>query len=108
MKQNNLMKHSIAIPCFNEEMTLERCLQNVLDIQNETLSLEIIIVDDCSTDNSLKLAEKFSDKLDEVTVLHHERNRGKGAALQTGFQHATGQIVAIQDADTVLKNSVEP
>jgi len=93
------MKLSIVIPCFNEETTLERCLQNVLVIQDETLSLEILIVDDCSTDNSLELAEKFSENHPEVTVLRHDRNRGKGAALQTGFQHATGEIVAIQDAD---------
>jgi len=99
VNQNNQIKLSIVIPCFNEETTLERCLQNVLEIQDETLSLEILIVDDCSTDNSLKLAEKFSENHPEVTVLRHERNRGKGAALQTGFQHATGQIVAIQDAD---------
>ena len=93
------MKLSIVIPCFNEETTLERCLQSVLEIQTETLALEILVVDDCSTDNSLELAEKFSGSHPEVTVLRHERNRGKGAALQTGFQHATGQIVAIQDAD---------
>jgi glycosyltransferase involved in cell wall biosynthesis len=99
VNQNNQIKLSIVIPCFNEETTLERCLQNVLGIQDETLSLEILIVDDCSTDNSLKLAEKFSENHPDVTVLRHERNRGKGAALQTGFQHATGQIVAIQDAD---------
>jgi len=93
------MKLSIVIPCFNEEPTLEKCLQNVLGIQDETLSLEIIIVDDCSTDNSLKLVEKFSDKHPEIILLRHDRNRGKGAALQTGFQHAMDQIVAIQDAD---------
>ena len=95
----NQIKLSIVVPCFNEEQTLERCLQHVLEIQDESLSLEIIIVDDCSADNSLKIAEKLAAKHAEVTVLRHDRNRGKGAALQTGFQHATGHIVAIQDAD---------
>jgi glycosyltransferase involved in cell wall biosynthesis len=95
----NQIKLSIVVPCFNEEQTLERCLQNALGIQDESLSLEVIIVDDCSTDNSLKIAEAIADKHAEVTVLRHDRNRGKGAALQTGFQHATGHIVAIQDAD---------
>jgi len=99
MSPENQIKLSIVMPCFNEEQTLEHCLHNVLGIQDELLSLEIIVVDDCSTDNSFQIAETISDKHTEVKVLHHERNRGKGAALQTGFQHATGQIVAIQDAD---------
>jgi dolichol-phosphate mannosyltransferase len=99
MIPENQIKLSIVVPCFDEEQTLERCLENALGIQDESLSLEIIIVDDCSTDNSLKIAEAIADKHSEVTVLRHDRNRGKGAALQTGFQHATGHIVAIQDAD---------
>ncbi len=93
------MKLSIVIPCFNEEKTLEQCLENVLGIQDQALALEIIIVDDASTDASLKLAREFAAMHPQITVLQHQRNRGKGAALQTGFQHATGEIVAIQDAD---------
>ena len=99
MNQNNQRKLSIVIPCFNEETTLARCLQHVLKIQDESLALEIIIVDDCSTDNSLKIAKALAEKYPEITVLCHDKNRGKGTALQTGFQHATGQIVAVQDAD---------
>jgi glycosyltransferase involved in cell wall biosynthesis len=99
VRPENQIKLSVVVPCFNEEKTLERCLQNVLEIQDESLSLEIIIVDDCSTDNSFQIAEALSEKHPEVTVLRHDRNRGKGAALHTGFQHATGRIVAIQDAD---------
>ncbi len=99
VSQEKPTKLSIVVPCFNEEKTLELCLQHVLEIQDESIALEIIIVDDCSTDNSLKIAETLAEKHAEVTVLRHDRNRGKGAALQTGFQHATGHIVAIQDAD---------
>ncbi|MCP4625478.1 MAG: glycosyltransferase [bacterium] len=99
MSKETHTRLSIVIPCFNEEKTLELCLQNVLGIQDESLILEIIVVDDCSTDNSLKIAEAISEKHAEVIVLHHDRNQGKGAALQTGFQHATGRIVAVQDAD---------
>ena len=90
---------SVVVPCFNEEKTLERCLQSVLEIQDQSLSLEILIVDDCSTDNSLNIAKTLAASYPEITVLCHEQNRGKGAALQTGFQHASGRIVAIQDAD---------
>ena len=113
MSMENQIKLSIVVPCFNEEKTLEHCLQNVLDIQDESLRLEIIFVDDCSTDNSLKIAEAISEKHSEVIVLRHDRNRGKGAAMQTGFQHASGHIVAIQDADLEydpvdLKRMIKP
>ena len=63
------------------------------------MQLEIIIVDDCSTDRSLEIARKLESRYTEIKVLHHEVNRGKGAALHTGFQHATGDFVGIQDAD---------
>ena len=99
VSQEQHTRLSIVVPCFNEEKTLERCLQDVLKIQDESLSLEIIIVDDCSTDNSLKIAEALAKKHPEIVVLCHEQNRGKGATLQTGFQRATGHILAIQDAD---------
>jgi glycosyltransferase involved in cell wall biosynthesis len=99
VSQEKHTKLSIVVPCFNEEKTLEQCLLNVLEIQDESLLLEIIIVDDCSTDNSLKIAEALAEKYPEIVVLGHAQNRGKGAALQTGFQQATGHIVAIQDAD---------
>ena len=88
---------SIIIPCFNEENTLEQCLENVLNIRDEKLSLEIIIVDDCSTDASFQIAQRLSEKFKEIRVLQHQRNRGKGAALQTGFQHAKGDSESIND-----------
>ena len=90
---------SIVVPCYNEERTIERCLQRLLKIQNQNLSLEIIVVDDCSSDRSLELARRMADRRKEITILTHDTNRGKGAALQTGFQHAGGDVVAVQDAD---------
>ena len=98
-EQNKPLKFSIVVPCYNEERTIRRCLQRILSIQNEDLMLEIIVVDDCSTDRSLFLAREMAEQNTEIIVLSHDQNRGKGAALQTGFEHAKGQIVAIQDAD---------
>jgi dolichol-phosphate mannosyltransferase len=98
-EQGKPVKFSIVVPCYNEERTIGRCLQRILSIQNDYLQLEIIVVDDCSTDRSLFLAREMAEQNAEIIVLSHDQNRGKGAALQTGFELAKGQIVAIQDAD---------
>ena len=90
---------SVVIPCYNEEKTLASCVNRVVGIADESLRLEIIIVDDCSTDSSLTIARELEEMHPEIVVLHHEKNQGKGAALRTGFKQATGDFVAVQDAD---------
>jgi dolichol-phosphate mannosyltransferase len=104
---------SILIPCFNEEKTLARCLEHVLRIADDNLQLQVVIVNDCSTDNSLVVAQDLAHRYPSVTLVSHERNRGKGAAVRTAFAHATGDVVAIQDADLEydpndLKRMLEP
>jgi dolichol-phosphate mannosyltransferase len=90
---------SLIIPCYNEEKTLANCVERVLAIATPDLGLELIIVDDSSEDRSLMVAHELAKHHPEVTVLQHYKNRGKGAALRTGFIHATGDFVGIQDAD---------
>ena len=90
---------SVVIPCFNEERTLKICVGRVLAIADESLSLDVLIVDDCSTDQSLIIAKELSSKHPEIRVFHHGKNEGKGAALRTGFEQAKGDFVAVQDAD---------
>ncbi len=99
MRYDNMVKLSVVIPCFNEEQTLRACLENLLDIADENLSLEIIIVDDCSTDQSFSIAAELEENHSEIKLLRHARNKGKGAALRSGFAKATGDFVAVQDAD---------
>jgi glycosyltransferase involved in cell wall biosynthesis len=90
---------SVVIPCFNESATLKACVEQVLCIADETLSLEIIIVDDHSTDDSPAIGHDLETCNKAVRVLRHHKNQGKGAALRTGFAHATGDFIAIHDAD---------
>lgn len=90
---------SVVIPCYNEEKTLEHCVNKVLQIQDDALRIEIIIVDDGSKDRSIEIATALSKENETIIFVRHEKNRGKGAALNTGFKKATGDFVAVQDAD---------
>ena len=92
-------KLSIIIPVYNELKTLNEILDQVRAVELR-LEKEIILVDDFSTDGTrdiLKQIEDLDDPL--VRVFYHSVNRGKGAALRTGFQNATGDLTIIQDAD---------
>jgi len=93
------IKLSVVVPCFNEEGTLATCLERVMALQSETLEVEIVVVDDCSTDKSEAIARDLAVSHPEIRVLRHPRNQGKGAALRTGFREASGDFVAVQDAD---------
>ena len=90
---------SIVIPCYNESRTLSDCVDAVRLIADDALNLEIVIVDDASTDDSAAIAASIASADPRVTVCRHPINRGKGAALRTGFEHCTGETVAVQDAD---------
>ncbi len=89
------MSLSVIIPCFNEKLTLNKILERV---KNSPINLkEIIIVDDCSTDGTTDILNKIKDPL--IKVYYHPKNKGKGAALRTGFSQAKGDICIVQDAD---------
>src|SRR6266699_1543137 len=90
------MKVSIVIPCYNEKNTIAEILQAVraAPVENK----EIIVIDDGSNDGTQTLLrEKLSGSVDQI--IYHPVNRGKGAALRTGFGVASGDIILVQDAD---------
>ena len=88
------MKISVVVPVYNERNTIKEILRQ---IQNVDLEKEIIVVDDYSTDGTREILKEIRG--DNLKILFHNKNRGKGAALRTGFQEVTGDIVIIQDAD---------
>lgn len=108
------VKLSIIMPVYNEVATLEEIVQRVRNVDltvnkdgsNKLLEpahsfeREIVIIDDGSTDGTRRILERWrGDDADDMRILYHAENGGKGAALRTGFQHASGDIFVIQDAD---------
>ena len=108
------MRLSIIIPVYNERTTLEDIVQRVravdLTVNRQsvnplldgpiTLERELVIVDDGSTDGTRAILDRWRDKpKPDMKIVYHEHNSGKGAALRTGFKHATGDLFIVQDAD---------
>jgi glycosyltransferase involved in cell wall biosynthesis len=94
-------KLSIIIPVFNEAKTVHLILNKIDNvILPQNIVKEIIIVDDCSTDNTLEIIKNYiSTHLElPIELLQHNKNKGKGASLQTGIKNATGNYIIIQDA----------
>lgn len=90
------MKLSVIIPCYNEERSIRKIVEAVRS--GPVKDLEIIVVDDASTDNTRAILNAEIRPLVDRIILH-DKNRGKGAALRTGFREATGDYVIVQDAD---------
>ncbi len=91
------MKLSILIPVYNEEKTIEEIINIIM---KTGIDKEIIIVDDGSNDGTKKILRKFKKQYDKsIKVIYNERNIGKGAAIRTGLNYISGDVVIIQDAD---------
>jgi glycosyltransferase involved in cell wall biosynthesis len=87
---------SVVVPVYNEAATVEQSLARVRSVP---LNIEIVCVDDASTDGTGEILERLAAERAIDVLVRHEKNRGKGAAVRTGIQHATGDVIVIQDAD---------
>ena len=92
---NPVQMLSVVIPVYNEKETILRIIEKVLNLD---FVKEVLVVDDGSTDGTREILEETAFD-GRVKLYFHDRNRGKGAAVRTGFGQATGEVVAIQDAD---------
>jgi len=89
------LKLTVIIPAYNEKSTICEIVQRVRAVERHD---QLIVVDDGSSDGTRELLRQLEPS-DDLTVLFHQTNRGKGAAVRTGLEHATGDIILIQDAD---------
>ena len=93
------MKLSIIIPVYNEEKTLNQLVERVEIVNLGNIKKELIVVNDCSKDNSQNIIKKLMKKYKNIRLINHEFNQGKGAAIRTGLNYADGGILIIQDGD---------
>lgn len=97
------MKLSIIIPCYNEEegiVPLKNKLSPILDKLLKEWELELLFIDDGSKDNTCdKIKEHFSETIYNAQIIKHEKNMNLGAAMRTGFSHATGDVIVTMDSD---------
>jgi len=103
------MKLSILMPVFNERTVVERCVSQVLTTHlPENMDRELVIVDDCSTDGTFAVLERLAAAFPQIQLYRHDQNRGKGAAVRTAIEKASGDFSLIQDADLEYDPSEYP
>ena len=95
-----MAKISVILPCLNEEKGLPFCIDEILDVKKRhSLDIEVIIVNNNSTDRTVAIAEEYSQKFPEVVKLYHEEHPGYGSAYLKGFKESTGEHIFMADAD---------
>jgi glycosyltransferase involved in cell wall biosynthesis len=103
------MKLSILMPVYNERTVVDRCISQVLSAPlPESMERELVIVDDCSTDGTFDILQRLAAAFPQIQLYRHPKNSGKGAAVRTAIQRASGDFSLIQDADLEYDPSEYP
>jgi glycosyltransferase involved in cell wall biosynthesis len=103
------MKLSVLMPVYNERTVVERCVSLVVTAPlPENMDRELVIVDDCSTDGTWEILQRLSTGFPQICLFRHQHNAGKGAAVRTAIEKATGDFSLIQDADLEYDPSEYP
>lgn len=92
---------SVVVPAFNEEKTIQSILDQIIQVDLEGMMIEIVIINDCSTDATRELVSDYisAHRGSSISLIDQERNMGKGAAIRRGIEEASGDFLIIQDAD---------
>ena len=104
LPSEKMLTVSVIVPCYNEEASVEGTLEVVSAALASIAAHEIIIVNDGSTDRTALVLDAVGARFPTVRVIHHEGNKGYGAALKTGIRRARGELIAITDADGTYPN----
>ncbi|HSV76171.1 MAG TPA: glycosyltransferase family 2 protein [Bacteroidales bacterium] len=106
-----MKKLSVIIPAFNEENSIEKVIREVFEVKYPafiTEGVEVIVINDCSTDNTLGLLLSIKEQYPDLEVICNEKNMGKGASVRKGYSKASGDVLFVQDADLELSPSDIP
>ena len=93
-------KVSVIMSCYNAEKTLARAMSSVLD--NSYKNIELVLIEDCSTDNSLAIASDFKNRDNRVRIIQHKKNLGAGISRKDGIEGSVGEYICFCDSDDVL------
>lgn len=94
------MEISIIIPCYNEEKRIKKTLEKIWEyFKSKEIDFEIIVVDDGSRDKTVEIVEKWKEGKENIKLIKHPKNKGKGAAVKTGVMNAEGNLILFTDAD---------
>ena len=96
---------SVIIPVYNVEKYIAKCLDSIINQTIGINNIEIIIIDDCSTDNTLKIIEQYAEIYPSIKVMYQEINKGPGAARNLGIENSTGEYITFLDGDDYISTN---